>query len=111
MNGKLVRDKIPEFMKEQGMSPQTRVLEIGEFQEALKEKLLEEALEVKEATSLEALTEELADCLEVLEALARSHGILLSQVHAFRQKKLQSKGGFGTRTYFHFWNVESPSSQ
>lgn len=63
---KLVRDRIPELMRQQGGDPQVRILhDDKEYMQALRDKLLEEVAEFKENPSIE----ELVDVMEVVEAL------------------------------------------
>jgi len=65
MKGRLVRDKIPEIIKESGKIPITRIADEEEYKTALKEKLLEEVKEFNGSGDLE----ELADVLEVIHYL------------------------------------------
>ncbi len=65
MSGKLVRDKIPEIMRADGVEPQIRILDADEYRAALLHKLVEEAREVR-ASDLESRLGELADVYEVL---------------------------------------------
>lgn len=67
---KLVRDRIPETMREQGKDFQLRVLAKDELQAALMAKFAEECQEVYESPTNEDLVEELADVCEVLEAVS-----------------------------------------
>ena len=62
---KLVRDKIPEMIREQGETPVFRILEQEEYLKELDRKLDEEIREYQEDKSLE----ELADVLEVMLAI------------------------------------------
>ena len=62
---KLVRDKIPEMIREQGETPVFRILEQEEYLKELDRKLHEEIREYQEDKSLE----ELADVLEVMLAI------------------------------------------
>ncbi|MBO0360693.1 nucleoside triphosphate pyrophosphohydrolase [Hymenobacter sp. BT186] len=66
---KLVRDFIPDIIAASKRRCATRVLEEQAYQDALREKLVEEALEAKSAPLAE-LAIELADVLEVIAALA-----------------------------------------
>ena len=87
---KLVRDKIPEF----ATYASYRQLEPDEREDALKNKIVEEANEVKAAPGDQNLLEELADVYTVLEAFLDFKNIskedLLKQVEA----KKAEKGGF-----------------
>src|SRR5690606_342167 len=68
--GKLVRDKIPEFIRASGRTPHVSALSPSAYREALIDKLREEAAELQAAQTGEALLEEAADVLEVLAAIA-----------------------------------------
>lgn len=78
--GKLVRDRIPEIIRERGGSPVVREAAAAEYRSLLHKKLLEEAHEVLAADDGSA-PEELADVLEVVAALAEDLGIDLKHVH------------------------------
>ena len=67
---KLVRDKIPNIIKEKGETPVVRVLDEIEYKNELEKKLYEEYKEVIQASGDDRL-EELADMLEVIRALAK----------------------------------------
>jgi len=62
---KLVRDKIPEIIKDNGNIPITHIASNEEYKEKLKTKLKEEVNEFLE----ESNKEELADILEVIYAI------------------------------------------
>jgi predicted house-cleaning noncanonical NTP pyrophosphatase (MazG superfamily) len=92
---KLIRDKLPDlvFAKE-GRSMDVYIEPSNEvYIQLLKLKLIEEATEVREATSHEHLVEELADVLEVLKALCEAVGAEESVFEA-REKKFNERGGF-----------------
>lgn len=74
LHNKLVRDRIPEIIRSAGRHPVTRVLDFADYQTALLAKLFEEAREAEQAPTGQLATE-LADILEVLQALAASHDI------------------------------------
>lgn len=80
MSGKLVRDNIPQIIKDDGKTPIVRILKGGEKDSALRQKLAEESGEVLAAKSVDDLERELADVQEVLRALAAEHGITLEKI-------------------------------
>lgn len=95
---KLVRDKIPEIIKEKGENPITRELELDEYKLALEQKLQEECHEVITASGEERV-EELADTLEVLRALAILENATLDDVIAVADKKSAKRGAFEKRIF------------
>ena len=96
--GKLIRDRLPAIMRAQGLAVFERRLDEDEFRAALREKLLEEAAEAREATADE-LAGELADVLEVARALAGAHAISWDEVEARRLAKRAERGGFDGRIF------------
>ncbi|MDP9317039.1 MAG: nucleoside triphosphate pyrophosphohydrolase [Chloroflexota bacterium] len=71
---KLVRDRIPEIITQEGRSYALEELPDAAYQEALLAKLVEEAHEAAEAEGDELVTE-LADVLEVLDSILDAHSI------------------------------------
>lgn len=95
MAGKLVRDKIPELIKNSGEKPIIRVLEDPEYQAHLEKKLDEEVAEFHADKNLE----ELADILEVVCALANALGYDLETLRSAYQMKHEARGGFQKKIY------------
>lgn len=91
---KLIRDKIPAFLKSEGIEVEARTLDDREYISKLKDKLLEETREVLETKNEDELCEELADVLEVLHAISEANGLAFNQVEQRRLKKREIKGGF-----------------
>jgi len=85
---KLDRDKIPSILDEQGISYEKRVATPEELKAALIKKLEEETKEFSEAGS----PEELADVIEVIEALKRLPDYV--NVEELRKKKAEERGVF-----------------
>lgn len=96
---KIVRDQCTEQLIEAGIEVEERSLDRAGTSRYIKEKLVEEAKEVVEAKSLQEVTEELADVLEVVKAVARFHGISESAVEEARQAKRKRRGGFEKYCY------------
>lgn len=102
---KLVRDKMIDIYKhdvENKISAEgysIRYMEREETLERLKDKLLEESQEVFEAYGKEDTTplkEEIADVIEVIDAILYHNGISLEEVLKIRDAKKEKKGGFET---------------
>jgi predicted house-cleaning noncanonical NTP pyrophosphatase (MazG superfamily) len=96
---KLIRDKLPQIMREAGLEVFERVLEPEAFARSLKQKLMEEAAEAAAASSPEDLAAELADVLEVVYALAAANGLAVEDLEAERGRKREARGGFDARIY------------
>lgn len=91
---KLVRDKIPEGILGKGESVQAIELSNEALLISLKRKLIEEGLEVFDAPDSGAIADEVADVLEVIEALLTTLGISRKEVLARKRTKKDRRGGF-----------------
>lgn len=94
---KLVRDRIPELIRNDGYTCDTTTMDDTEYQDALRAKLVEEALEAASANE-ENLVMELADLYEVINALMTQYGIDAEAVRDEQRRKHQERGGFEQRT-------------
>lgn len=95
---KLVRDGIPEVIRQSGREPAVSRLSGEKLRLALKEKLVEEALELKEADDI---YEELADVLEVVDAVIQQYGIDRLKLEKVKNEKHERVGGFSKGYYLH----------
>ncbi len=96
---KLWRDKAVALMEQHGSIMHWYRLSDIEFNEQLRLKLIEETEEVVHAQTAETLKAELADVLEVIDALCALHNIEKSEVIALQEKKRASRGGFTERKF------------
>jgi predicted house-cleaning noncanonical NTP pyrophosphatase (MazG superfamily) len=96
---KLVRDRIPEVIRTDGHIPIVRTLSDGEYCEALRVKLGEEAKEVLEAGSPDELEKEVGDVEEVLDALIAAYGLDRERVARKRSERKEKRGGFTKRLF------------
>jgi predicted house-cleaning noncanonical NTP pyrophosphatase (MazG superfamily) len=96
---KLVRDRIPEIIKNAGKSYNIKTLEIQEYKQELVTKLAEEISEYTSATNDEEAVEELADILEIIKALGQLHGAKNGELEEARRVKAEKRGGFEERIY------------
>ena len=92
---KLVRDRIPEIMREKGEVPHLEILDGAAYRRELLKKLDEEVAEYKESGE----TEELADILEVLLALAKAQGVSAEELQRICTEKRKARGGFAKRIF------------
>lgn len=92
---KLVRDRIPDLIHEQGETTHIRILEDDEYLQALENKLDEEVAEFHGNKNLE----ELADVLEVVYALAESQGASVQELLNVYEKKHNERGGFSKKIF------------
>lgn len=96
---KLVRDKIPEIIENDGERPVVRVLNDDEYRIELEKKLKEEYEEVLSANGKEERLEELADMLEVIRALALLEDKDIQSVINIMDKKREKRGGFTKKLF------------
>ena len=95
-HNKLVRDRIPEIIRNSSNRCETTILSNSEYIEALRNKLVEEAKEAATA-SPEELAQELADVMEVMDALMTATGIEPEKVREIQKEKRSGRGGFDNR--------------
>ena len=93
---KLVRDRIPEIIRESGSSVECkRVLDLTEYRTLLWRKILEEVEELQGAVAngkQSEIEDELADVHEVLTALGDTYRC--RDVIEVAQEKMSKRGGF-----------------
>ena len=90
---KLVRDKIPEIISKKGANPITHIADDKEYWQKLKEKLQEEVEEFMKNSS----EEELADIVEVINAISDFKKIGRQKLESIRKKKSEERGSFKNR--------------
>ena len=95
---KLVRDNIPEIIKNNGETPITTILDDKSYKEELEHKLYEEYLEVLESSGKDRI-EELADMLEIIKALAKLENSNLEEVIEVANEKIKKRGAFDKKIY------------
>jgi len=90
---KLVRDNIPDIIKQSGETSVVHIAGDKEYGAKLKEKLEEEVGEFLKDDS----KEELADILEVIYAICDLHKIDLQELESLRRSKAEKRGAFKKR--------------
>ena len=87
---KLVRDKIPTLILQEGKTYHAHIASGSELEEALLSKLDEEVREFRASKD----PKELADILEVVYRLAHCHHVTDEELEALRREKEKEKGAF-----------------
>lgn len=87
---KLVRDKIPEIIKNDGRTPVLYLADKADYEQALLKKLAEEAEEFIETPCIE----EIADIYEVLDALVKHFDYDIEEIKRVKREKQNLRGGF-----------------
>lgn len=90
---KLVRDKIPQIIESGGNLCDTEILPQDAYVQKLEEKLQEELTEYLQSKE----QEELADLLEVLQALVKARDLSWEELEEIQTKKREKRGGFDQR--------------
>ena len=96
---KLVRDNIPDIIRDDNETPVTRILTDVEYEIELYRKLVEECKEVFEAENDNETCKELADVLEVIRAIANVKGKSLEDIIKLANDKRDKRGGFSKKIY------------
>jgi predicted house-cleaning noncanonical NTP pyrophosphatase (MazG superfamily) len=90
---KLVRDKIPQLIEESGRKQTSRVLNEGEYINALIDKIIEEIEEFRASGE----EEEIADVYEALDCLVKLKGYEPMHIDYIRLIKREARGSFKER--------------
>ena len=98
IHNKLVRDKIPSIIEKSGRICVTHILSEEEFLGALETKLNEEVAEYQKDKNLE----EMADILEVLQAICLARGYSLGELETMRKSKADERGGFNEKIFLEY---------
>ncbi len=92
---KLVRDNIPEIIRNNNETPIIKTLSNDEYLRELKSKLQEEVDEFLESNDIA----ELADILEVVDALSTANNSSLNEVMDIKIQKAKKNGKFENKIF------------
>jgi len=90
---KLVRDKIPEILKQKGLFHKTHIANNTEYWFKLKDKLKEEVEEFLKDSN----EEELADILEVIDSICKFKNINKQKLEFLKKEKALKRGSFNNK--------------
>lgn len=93
---KLIRDRIPEVIEQDGKNYKVESLALVEYEQALLEKLVEEAEEARRADEAH-ITSELADVLEVIDALLVLKHLSRQTLRTEQRRRRSERGGYEKR--------------
>lgn len=96
---KLVRDRIPEIIKESGGKPQVATLDKENFFRVIKIKIEEEAYELLQAEDREKIIDEIIDIQELIDTLIAEMGITRFEFWELQRRKNKERGGFKKRLF------------
>lgn len=86
-----MRDKVPDIIRQSGREPGVERISGEWLKLALKDKLVEEACELRVSDDV---YEELADVLEVVDAIIERYELDRPKLEKARKEKLDRAGGF-----------------
>jgi predicted house-cleaning noncanonical NTP pyrophosphatase (MazG superfamily) len=103
-HNKLVRDRIPDIIRQQGNHAECHIAnESSEYCQALRDKILEEAIELKESQNID----ELIDILEAAHCLIEAENLELTKIEELRQKKNLERGSFTKRIILEYVEIKN----
>jgi len=92
---KLIRDRIPELVRQKGVEPSIRKANSNdEYAAFVLKKVAEEAQELSKAETESNLIEEIADVYEIIDALIKAKQLSPEEIAAVKKEKRQKRGGF-----------------
>lgn len=100
IHNKLVRDKIPEIIEQEGGKLKARILEKQEYLDELFKKLEEEVREVAGAReNKQELTKEIGDVYEVIDAIIENCGLDREEIMKLKEQRKVARGGFNKKIF------------
>jgi len=108
---KLVRDKIPDNIRDGGELVETKTLEGEHLFRALREKLVEESIEVLDSKDHDAVLDELSDVLEVIDGILGHLGADYEEIEERKLIKRERVGAFNKGSVLLRTRNPSPSSR
>jgi len=92
---KLVRDRIPEIIRNNNEKPKVKELNNEDYLKELNIKLKEELQEYLEDNNIE----ELADIVEVIYGILNAKNISIEEYEEIRNEKVEKRGAFSKKIF------------
>jgi predicted house-cleaning noncanonical NTP pyrophosphatase (MazG superfamily) len=108
---KLIRSNLPERMTKEGIKIFGRYLNNEEFAQELKNKLVEESIEVQNTNSRDSMIRELADVMEVIESITSLHNITKEEIEKERILKCKINGVFLAANFVDYIEVPADNQR
>jgi predicted house-cleaning noncanonical NTP pyrophosphatase (MazG superfamily) len=108
---KLIRDSIPEIITADNAIPKISILSDTQFTLALKQKVVEEAMELLETKSRDDVLNELSDILELVETILLDHKITKEEIEEKKLSKRNKRGGFTERLFLEYVDEEEKNNK
>ncbi|HYC34207.1 MAG TPA: nucleoside triphosphate pyrophosphohydrolase [Candidatus Paceibacterota bacterium] len=99
---KLIRDKIPDQIRNNQGEFEVRELGDEEFEQELLKKINEEASALSRVRSRQEFLDELADLEIVVDEIKRLQNISPQEIEETKQANLARKGGFERKLFLHW---------
>ncbi len=96
---KLIRDRIPKIIEDDGWTPILKTLNKKEFLIALKKKVVEEANELVDAKNKKDIVNEIVDIQEILDAIILQVRSSKSKIKEQQKLKSKKRGVFKKRLF------------
>lgn len=103
---KLIRDNIPEKIKESGGKYLCNILSSKDFKKELLKKVEEEACGIKSSRNKKEIVSEVGDTLDVIDMIKKVFKISNTEIVSSRKKEFNKKGGFEKRLFL-VWSEDT----
>jgi len=109
--GILVRDNLVDKMTSWGIKVNYKTLNDEEYDQCLRNKMIEEATELAQETDRIKIVEEMADVKEVFTFLKRLYDVTDEELEEVSAEKRKNHGSFEKRHFTNFVEIEDGSSE
>lgn len=91
---KLIRDRVPEIMKEHQKSITYKLVSGSTYDQALRKKLIEETAELRDAKTQQEIIDQISDVLELIQTFVAFHTLDINEIKSHQKRKKEERGGY-----------------